>query len=148
MPTAIFTNILAAVQSTIIGLSLDEIDSADIHIRKQPWHRDLALPGVLITPLEEVLPTAGGTNARNDIGYGVRVSLVQAGNQSPTANLDRLLSWREQIVRAFHARRLAGVAASVVCRIEPGPVVEPAAAERQYDVSALVIRCFTREARD
>ena len=147
MPSATFTDILSAVQSTIRGLSLEGIDSDEIQVRKQPWHRKLALPGVLITPVEEILPADGGTNARNDIGYGVRITLVQAGNQSPDTNLDRLLRWREQVVRAFQAKRLAGVTPSIVCRIEPGLVFEPIAADRQYDVSALVIRCFTREAR-
>ncbi len=144
---AVFTALLDEVRSTIVGLALAGIDSEQIQIRKQPWHRELSLPGVLLTPIGELLPREGGTNASNEIGYGIRITLVQAGNQSLAANLDRLLLWREAIVRAFHLRRLANVAESVLCRIEPGAVVESLAADRQYDVSVLVVRCFSREPR-
>lgn len=142
---SVWERCLAAVAAKLQGLSLSGIAPSSIVVRKLPWNRNQIMPGLFVTPTQETLSPA--TNLRDDVGYGVQLTLVRASNQELTESLSTELSWREQISRAFRESALAGVDEVFTVRIEPGPIVDPASFAAQYDVQTLVVRCMAREIR-
>lgn len=148
MADPLFRQCLDAVQTVIQDLDLSGISDSDIRVQKLPWQRTQVEPGIFITPITEKLDPRAGTNARDDIGYGVQVVIVQKSNQSQTDNLTTELTWRQRIRRSFHNKRLSGVTEVNICYVEPGAVVLPSLFEEMYDVQSLIIRCMSRELRD
>jgi len=145
MPDAVFKQCLDATKTQIEGLTLSGVANADIVVQKLPWDRNVTKPGIFIYPVPETLAQA--TNASDDVGYGVMVVMVQASNQNLTSNVNRLLTWRQQISRHFRFQRLTGVSEVFQCLVIPQPVFSPGDFLNQFDVSALLIRCMSRESR-
>lgn len=142
---SVWERCLAAVAAKLQALSLAGIAPSSIVVRKLPWNRNQIKPGLFVTPTQETLSPA--TNLRDDVGYGVQLTLVCASNQDLSANLSTELAWREQVSRAFRESALAEVDEVYTVRIEPGPIIDPASFAAQYDVQTLVVRCVAREAR-
>jgi hypothetical protein len=140
---SIFLQCVIAVRDTIRALGLAGIDAANIVWRKHPWNVGEITAGIFVTPPSETL--APVSNLRDDVGYGVQVTMVQASNQALTTNAGRLLLWREQIRKAFSEKRLTGVSSVYRCKVEPASVFWPEGFRLQYDVGALLIRCYSRE---
>lgn len=145
MADAVFKQCLDAVTTQIKILSLSGVSNDSIVVQKLPWDRNVTKPGVFIYPVPETLVQA--TNASDDVGYGVMVVMVQASNQNLTSNVSRLLTWRQQISRHFRFQRLTGVSEIFQCLIVPQLVFSPGDFLNQFDVSALLIRCMSRESR-
>jgi len=152
MPNASRTqDILDAIQAAIVssvGTGSDathEITTANIIDAKLPWATDdFNLPGVLLTPVPELEKDA--TNASEDIGYGVQVTIAQASNRNLTSNADRLFYWRETIAALFRNKRLS-VSGCWKCSIEPKPVIDVAAFANLFDATAFTIRAWFRVQR-
>jgi len=146
---------LTATRSTIRLLGLSGLANDSVVIRKLPLERivrgseAIAMPAVLLTPRPEIINPYAGTNVKDDIGYGVLVSILAEDNQEPTlaANLEKYLSWRRSIISAFRNQRLAGVPSVYTCHVEPGEVISPPAWLANLYVSGLVLRFIAREAR-
>jgi hypothetical protein len=145
MPESVFERCLNAVAARLQAISLSGIAASSIVVRKLPWNRNQIMPGLFVTPAKETIEPA--TNLRDDVGYGVQLTLVRASNQELSTNLGAELTWREQISRAFREQALAGVAEVYTVRVEPGPVFDAASFANQYDVQTLVLRCVARETR-
>mgnify|MGYP001585030451 CR=1 FL=1 len=153
--TAILYQILLAVRSRIQALLLDGIANASVVVKKLPMERTfaaqggIALPCVLITPQTERMPPLAGTNIKDDITYGVLVTLIASDNQEKTLalNLDRLTLWRERIAKAFRNQRLPGVDSVITASAEPADTVIPAAWAKNLLASAILLRFTSREAR-
>lgn len=143
MADAVFYACLVAVRDTIIALHLDGVADTQIVWQKHPLNMAGITEGVFVSPVSETIAPA--TNRKDEIGYGVQVTMVQASNQDLTANANRFLLWREQIRQAFHERPLSGVDTVYRCRIEPASVFWPEGFRNQFDIGALVVRCFSRE---
>lgn len=143
---SVYYRCLSAVAARLGALGLSGIAGASIIVRKTPWNRNLAVPGIFVTPSSEA-HIEPATNLRDDVSYGVQLTLVRASNQELSANLATELSWREQVSRAFRENTLAGVDEVYTVRIEPGPVIDVASFAAQYDVQTLVLRCVARETR-
>lgn len=144
--------ILEAMQTVIVaGVgtgsgATHEITSAKIVIAKLPWvENDGNLPGIILTPVPEQEKPA--TNASDDIGYGVQVTIAQTSNRDLTANADRAYYWRETIMGLFRQKRLSGVSNSYIATIEPKPVIDPTAFSNLFDATAFVVRVWTRKQR-
>lgn len=89
-----------------------------------------------------------GLNATNDIGYPVRVLIVDRHELRDKAKLrERYEPWRALIIAAFLNRRLPGVVESIQCLAEPLQVLDPNLPQYQFVVSGVVIRCLTRTTR-
>lgn len=142
---SVWERCLTAVAAKLQALSLAGIASSSIVVRKLPWNRNQIMPGLFVTPTQETLSPA--TNLRDDVGYGVQLTLVRPSNQDLSADLSTELAWREQVSRAFRESALADVDEVFTVRIEPGPIIDPASFAAQYDVQTLVVRCVAREAR-
>ena len=136
---------LDAVQTVIQGLSMSGLESSDIVVRKLPWNREAITEGVFIHPVTERY--GRGTNARDDVEYGVMVTMIKSSNQNLTGNMDAFLLWRQQISAAL--RRIDsqdfGVSEVYHHTVEPAAVYLPEAFAKNYDVGALLVRCFSRE---
>jgi hypothetical protein len=141
------------VQSQIQGLNLSGISADSIIVRKLPWARDftqgrISYPGIVISPYGvETMSLAEGTNLRDDVGYPVIVSILAADNQDQVNNLGTYLLWREKLARYFRNQPLATVNEVYTCRIEPQPIVLPAAFQDLVFVSAMCLRFISREQR-
>lgn len=153
--TAVLYRCLRAVQSRLQLLALADIAGSEIIVQKLPLDRALGsatfheLPAVLVSPEQESMDPHAGVNQRDDVGYGVRVTLVDRDNQERTreANLDKFLLWREQIARAFRQQRLSGVPEIYTCIVEPDQVVGSDAWTKNLFASSLVLRFLSRERR-
>lgn len=152
--SAVHDQCLVAAQARIQALTLAGITSSNIIIRKIPTDRDIGgdgtydFPAIVISPLGiENQPPSGGTNARDDVGYPVLISFLAADNQDLTTNRERYLKWRETVNRAFRSQRLTGVSEVYICRVQPGPIVSPAAFWKNVYHSSLLVQCISRETR-
>lgn len=146
---------LDAAAAKIAALDMEPPWTA-IKIIKQkfPWNRGVLLEkdelaAIWVTPLnDQIRPVL---NQADDFGLGVQITAAQKTNQHLTDGLTADLLCRQQLINAFlpvaGQAALAGVAEVHDVRIEPGPVIDPAAFGAQYDVSAFVIRCFNRRTR-
>ncbi len=142
--TSIWGECLDAVQVVIRGLSLAGIESTDIVVRKLPWNREPLNEGVFIHP---VLERYGrGTNSRDDVGYGVMVTMIRKSNQNLTSNLDAFLLWRQQISAALrHSPTVLSISEVYDVTVEPAAVYLSDAFIKNYDVGAILIRCQSLE---
>lgn len=150
---AISYQCLTAAQTRIRALTLDDVASASIVVKKLPLERvkrndTLTLPMILITPARETTPESGVTT-HDDYGHGVMVTIIDDDNQESTlaANLNKYQLWREKIMHAFRNQRLAGVSSVHTARIEPHDPVIPPAWRAGLFASALLIRFMSRETR-
>lgn len=153
--TAVLYRCLRAVQARLQLLTLEGIASSSIVVQKIPLDRSLGtaaghqLPALLVSPEQESMDPKAGVNQRDDVGYGVRVTIVDRDNQERTreANLGHYLLWRQQIARAFRQQRLSGVAEIYTCIVEPDQVVGSEAWAKNLFASSLVLRFLSREGR-
>lgn len=146
--------LLQAIQARIIAVNLTEVGS-NVLIRKIPTERGhdsstYTYPAVIVSPMgSEQL--GGGTNARDDIGYPVLVSILAKNNQDLSeTNLNKFLLWRELISKAFRGDQqlvTGGDWNAHRTKVEPGPVLSPTAVwNNQYQCS-LTVRCEARQTR-
>lgn len=146
--------LLQAIQARIIAVNLTDVGS-NVLIRKIPTERGqdvgtLTYPAVIVSPLgTEQLP--GGTNARDDIGYPVLVSILATNNQDLTSNnLNKFLLWREQISKAFRGDQqlvTGGDWNAHRTKVEPGPILSPSAVWNNLYQCSLTVRCEARQTR-
>ena len=141
---AILKDCLDAVRTMILGLSLADLTSANVVVRKLPWNREPLDEGVFIHPVPERY--GQGTNLRDDVGYGVMVTMIRKSNQNLTSNMNAFAVWRQSISNALRrGSSTFGVAEVYNLTIEPAAVYLPEAFAKNYDVGAVLVRCFSRE---
>jgi hypothetical protein len=142
---SVYYSVLEAVQSEIEGLGLDNI--AAVYLRKLPSDHNVTLPNVQVTLPVSVESVPSWTNATDDTGWPVQVTLVKASNGSLTLD-DEILQWRESIVNHFIHQRLAGISTSLNCEVEYMAVVDETMFEAEnLDISSLILRFLTRRTR-
>lgn len=146
---SILSDIMDAVKTTIDGLGL-----ASPAVYKKEVVTDRTAEGVDLTngaifvskaPSAETMPQ--GVLGSNDIGYPVAVTIVVEQNQDFSYN-DTPMVWREAIRNAFHDKRLTGVASSMICKVEPLPMIDlNLLLNENLNVNGMIIRCLSRETR-
>jgi hypothetical protein len=145
---SLYGDLLSAVQTTVIALGLADIAS-NVLLRKFTWLRDgVTFPACFVCPYNEQWPNLG-TNASDDTGYGIAITLARTSNRdNDLTQDDRLLEWRETVRKAFRSQRIAGVStAHYTTLVEPGPVFDPASFGNQYDATIIYLRAWAREGR-
>lgn len=135
-----------AVIATVQALSLDGCRGVIEKPYPDPANADFPVVWISTDGVRETVEA--GLNATNDIGYPVRVLIVDRHELRDKSRLrERYEPWREAIIEAFLDKRLAGVPESVQCLIEPLPVLDPNLPQYQFVVSGVVVRCRTRKTR-
>ena len=144
---SIFMDLLDAVAGRIRSLDLQWLEPTDIEVRRFPHDGERYMEGITIHPARERI--GRGTNARDDIGYGVGVSIVKRNTDDLVEDMDLVLHWREQIRHSFIENScIETLTNSFVAKIEHGEVFDDRVFMRQdFDLSTLVIRCWVRENR-
>lgn len=106
-----------------------------------------SLPIIAVTPVGgESFP--GGLTTQDDIGLPIAVTIMDAANQDPTANLSRDTLYREKILSALRYQRLAGVSEAYILNPEPGMIVNPGMFDdKNLIFSPLFFRLITRTQR-
>jgi hypothetical protein len=145
---SLYGDLLNAVKTTLLALALPDI-GANVLLKKFTWLRDgVTYPAAFVCPYNEQWPNLG-TNASDDTGYGIAITLVRASNRDNVlASDDQLLSWRETVRKAFRSQRISGVStAHYNTLVEPGPVFDPASFGNQFDATVIYLRAWARESR-
>ena len=139
--------LMLAVQDIIKALALEDIPEDEVRVRKLPHDGEVYYRGITIHPVEE--RSIHGTNEREDVGYGIAVTMVQNNDDDMVRNLDRMLTWREAIRKKFvEDRDLGGLTQHFTIKVEFGRVFDDRdILKRSFDISVLVLRCWAREVR-
>ena len=132
---------MAAIQ----GLTLTGIESGEIQLRKVHRDAETISRGITVSPGNT---TEGiGTNAQDDFGYGMLVYFVTGTGNGYSDDIDRMTLWREQVRKQFHNKRITSVTTNTVCNVSPGDSYITKELRNNQDVSALLLRVWTREQR-
>jgi hypothetical protein len=116
-----------------------------------PIDEFLTFPCIMVTAENVSENYAGMTNARDDEGFPVRVTIIDQSDMvtssAMAARRPKYTKWREQIERAFSRQRLGGVPDIFDSFVEPGPIVDGKLPEQQYVVSGMTVRFMERIGR-
>jgi hypothetical protein len=145
---SLYGDLLNAVKTTLISLALPDI-GANVLLKKFDLLKDgETFPAAFVCPANEQWPNQG-TNASDDTGYGILITLARKSNRIlDLAQDDQLLAWRETVRKAFRSGRISGVSsAHYNTLVEPGPVFDPRAFGNMYDATVIYLRAWARESR-
>ena len=143
-----FKSLLTGFRDDIRALVLDDLEDRRVYIRKTPTARGLEFPCVIVFPQpEKVRPW---NNAMIDVGYGIGLVCAQVSNEQLEIddNAERMLRWRMRLIRRYSEHgpeAVTGITGFHQSVVEPGnPLVTPAFM-KNFDVSALLVRCWVIE---
>jgi hypothetical protein len=149
MPDSIQKQCEDAIVTTITNLSLTGVATGEVVARRWPVVEGNHPPqmGIVVHP---VPPTRGiGTNEREDVGYGVGITVFKAGDLAGYDNRDLVLTWLETIFDKLVEDRLSiSLTGGTFLTItwEFGDVQVPKAMH-DYERSSMVARCWVRRTR-
>jgi len=144
---------MAVICTRIKALSLPGFSREQIVVRRWPWDTKADGTvnyhhGITIHPEREI--EAPGTNERDDIGYGIGVTMIVPADHASTANVDKVPMARREIRAEFHHQKLTGVSLNdsihLNCTVEHNAINTPRDGHR-YEISSQIIRFWMREAR-
>lgn len=153
---AVFEAMRNAVQAKIQTLSLPgdpqsnllPITGERVYKQMEQLAHLVQYPCVVILEEDEQETVTPATNARDDIGYPVRVLLMDRSGKLFDKRLPTYLLWRQRIMRAFEEQRLPGVASIWTCHVQPLLVVDTRTRQMyEHLVSGMVLRFVSRELR-
>lgn len=141
---------LTLVAQAILELRLPKLGAEEVKVRRYPWSgsgQDITyFRGISVHPGEE--QESQGTNERDDIGYGVFITMLIPQNTDTADGAGLLPLWRRKIRKRFSHVRL-GIKESgsneITTTIRPGQYLEPRGIKGRYEKSVLLVRCWVRE---
>lgn len=143
---ALATRCRDAVVAVVQSLPLDGLRG--VLEKPYPDAVNADFPAVWVTADGVRESVAAGLNNTNDIGYPVRVLILDRHHQRDLKALrEKYEPWRALLVEVFQNKRLPGVPESVQCLVEPLAILDPNLPQYQFVVSGLVVRCLTRKTR-
>jgi hypothetical protein len=147
---------LQGVRTTIVGLGLTGLPAGNVVAMAEPSEEDLpnGRPACVVA-IGGPERYGTGTNVHSDIGYAIFVGfladMMKAGEpftiNTNAETRDLYFGWRSSAMRAFDQKRIAGIAESLWCDLEPRDVVVPRALRSLAFVSPFVVRAWSREER-
>lgn len=151
MPDSTFKQALDAVATAIQTLSLTNLPSDEVRVRRWPWKETdrgtIAHRGITVHPLTEA--EYPGTNERDDVGYGIGITMIVGSDHAAYEQIDGIPAWREAIRRNLHRTRL-GLSISgcneLDFMVSHGQLNVPKDLHK-YEISTLVGRYAMRESR-
>lgn len=156
MADAVFKDCIEQIVTDIQALSLPGITTASDEIvgELKPWGQFRLDWPITVHPSKEDLRAGRGTCGKDDIGYGVQVSMIHSNVEAHATILENYTQWRQKIRDKFHNKRLSGVSTVFKCTVQlgvsygHGQVGLPKEFIRDsYFGHALIIWCWSREAR-
>lgn len=118
-----------------------------VYKQVQPSEVNIAMPCCIVSLAGLLETDEGGTNIRDDVGYPLRVDLVDRASPDDKRIIPLVTKARQSIQRAFRQQRLPGVPETYVCRVEPAPIYDPELPAYQIALSSFVLRFVAREVR-
>ena len=147
---SVYWQILHGVTETIRDLALPGIPRERVHHATVPVLDGKPTPCVLVTKTRERFDPSAGTNARDDVSYGVLVILVRASSRTTdgdSPNTRQLYSWRERVLGPFLGKRatfpLVG-GCHIQTRIADGDPLIESRWLQQLDVQTLTLNFVVR----
>ena len=136
--------ILSQVRDIVRSMGLPGLDNRAIQIRRYPWDARNIYRGITIHSMDDRL--GAGTNASDDVGYGVGITIVTG--LADTSNLvERVPDWRDSIRDRFLNKTIPGVPEVYVCKVRLGDVYLPRQHRDGYDATQLVVRAWVEQHR-
>ena len=143
-----YYRILEYVHEQMQSLDLEGIPGTQVYRRKIPTDRNVTLPCCIVSMPPNGVPSYEyATNERDDIGFPVLITFVQASNQE--LDLDaQAMAWQE--VAMSKCRDIFRIPQTLVynVRIEPLPVLDSDLfMDKNLDVGGFTARFLSREPR-
>ncbi len=146
MTTAMAMTVYNSVVTAIQGLTLDGLQTSEVQLRKVYRDTVKISRGVTVSPGNTI--EGKGTNATDDWGYGMLIYFVAGTGKGYSEDIDRMTLWREQVRKLFHNKRISAVPTNNICTVAPGDAYITKEQRANQDVSALLLRPWTRETRN
>ncbi len=134
------SSILSAIKTLIDGLSLSGVD--ECQVRCSPSDGEHFFPGITVSPTTET--EERGTNERDDIGYGIAITMV-ANDDADVTEDDLVGTWRQTIRQKLIHKKLAAVTGTCVVLWEPGKYDHDN--KKNLTISTMLLRVIVRETR-
>lgn len=138
--TSTHSAILSAIKDAIVALDLT--DCEEVAVRAEPKDGEHFYHGITVSPVRE--EEYRGTNERDDIGYGVQITMVVANDVDPTET-DLFGTWRQEIRKEFIHQKISTVSSVHTVLWEHGPIYQKI--PEHLDVGTFVMRVISREGR-
>lgn len=103
-------------------------------------------PCIYVCPVGSELYVSALTSS-DDVSYPVYFILVDKQNQDSVKNREKILLWRQRIMKLFRFQRLPGVQEVINAEVDPDSIVDPVSFKNNYLVSLFMIRFVSRERR-
>lgn len=151
---AVMWRCLLSVQEDIESLAV--FPTVSVIVQSVPYDRYMGsgtgkvypFPCVIISPgVAETMNRKDGTNYRDDVGYPVRIDIVDNDNHANGTDISDHLLARERIARYFRNQALSSVTEIYNCEAIPGPISDHTAFDKNLFVSTLTLRFISREIR-
>jgi hypothetical protein len=144
--------LLDLVQRRLKELDLNGIADEAIVQRRLPRPDGVALPCVIISPMPERFNPQGGTNEKDDVTFGVLISIIKSNNRnlaSENSDFRDEMYWREKVRRGLSRWRSpeVGDACWRDSVVESGEPLIPELWRNNYAGQYLVLRVLMREPR-
>jgi hypothetical protein len=134
----------AALQARYAALSMPLLKG--IHVHGLPDENVVKFPCVILwfSDPEQIL---GGTNLRDDVGYPIRVGLMDRKLTALSTVPEWALSYRQRMMRASRFQRLAGVPEIYTTAVSPELVIDEKLPWFDFLVSGFTVMPVSREVR-
>lgn len=141
-----FLAIMKEVAADIEAASLPSWVSGRAYLRKFPSERAALFPCIFVFPQPERIEVF--SNASYKKGYGIGVACCAVSNDTPEvdATADLLLQWRDALLDRYAEHGDDTLTANGVYQtiVEPQTPFIPRAFMKNYDASALLLRCWVK----
>jgi hypothetical protein len=133
-------DILDAVRTAINNLALTGVD--EVRVRTSPSDGAHIFPGITVSATTE--REYPGTNERDDIGYGITVTMV-ATDDADVDEDDLVGDWRQKIRKKLIHQKLSGVTGC--CTVLWDSAQYEKDNKRNLGISTMLFRVIVRETR-
>lgn len=134
------SDILTAVRTAVNSLNLTGVD--EVRVRVSASDGQHVFPGITVSAsTEHEYP---GTNERDDVGYGIVITMV-ANDDADVTEDDLIGDWRQKIRKKLIHQKLSGITGCVTVLWESDKYDHDN--KKNLTISTMVMRVIVRETR-
>lgn len=134
------------------GGTLPAISADRVFLQSMLVEYKVTYPCVVIEETDEQEQNQLIMNARDDVGYPLRILILNRDTRNFDQYMPGYLLWRERIMSAFRGQRLPNVVEVYKCDVQPELVISEESLKRnpnyQFVVSGFSIRAWARQQRN